>query len=224
MKILDTLKQHKKLTIVVSVILIALFVWDISDPPLFWQVFAIQNKTAIMEYVEEKYPGAKVIGYDFESTELFHTSLGQDSIDFEYNGVEFCVYGMNGKIHGDTYARSKAEKYIDENYLIPFFEQKGVSPQYTQYVPISEGENLAHYEGVYTLLILQKDMPDRFVPGQSDWFYDFYLYWLENCELDRYSITLRYILASNSGYSINFKKDSPYYNTSEEFYAAFRRD
>ncbi len=219
-RVLDYLKQHKKRVILIALLVIAIL--DIADPPMFWQVFAVQNKIAIMNYVDEKYPGAKVIGYDLATTELFHTSLGLDRIYFEYNDVEFTVVANDGEVSGDTYAQHKAEKYIDENYLIPFFEQKGVSPQYTQYAPISEGEDLSHYDGTYRLKIIQDDMSDEFVPGKLDWFYDFYVYWIDNIELPVYSVTLLYDLTNGGYYSLSFHDESPYYSTAEEFYAAFR--
>ncbi len=220
-KYIDYMKNHKIVTIVVA-ILLALCIWDAIDQPMFWQLTAVQNKRAIMNYVDEKYPGAKVIGYDFESTELFHTSLGQDSIEFEYNGVEFSVYGMYGKIHGDTYSRSKAEKYIDEKYIMPYLNQKDISVKYYQYIHGDITNNdLSTYKGSYTLRIVLNEMPEYFRTGEADWLYEFYLYWKEICIIPSYTVSFRYFPDNGGSNILNFTENSDF-NSPEEFYAAFR--
>ncbi len=221
-KCIEYIKQHKLQSGIIAILVasIAFWIWDFLDPPMFWQTEALENKRAIMRYVDRKYPGAKIVSQSYESTK-FWGDLSCDGIVFEYNDIEFTVAARFGKVDGDDYDECKAKKYLDENFLLPFFEEKNVSPYYYQSIP-GDSDDLASYDGVYRLDILQKDLPSNFTPNKSDWFYDFYLYCIENCEIERFEVTLRYVLDNGHSYSLYFKRTSNFYSTPEEFYAAFR--
>ncbi len=53
-------------------------------------------------------------------------------------------------------------------------------------------------------------------------YYDFYLYWIDKCEIQNYNVTLECRLTSGDNYSLLFTNKTEYYSTPEEFYAAFR--
>lgn len=60
---------------------------------------------------------------------------------FELDGVNFNIYAQDGKVTHDTYYEAKAEKYIRENFLDGFMNEKGISPV----ISISFMHNSANY-------------------------------------------------------------------------------
>ncbi len=198
------------------------WIWDFLDPPMFWQTEAIKNKRAIKHYADYYYPDAKIVSQSYESVKYWG-DLSCDSITYEYNDVEFIISARFGKVAGDDYAESKAEKYMKENFLNPFFESHGISsPSYNQtFFGGKPGDNLKEYKGSYSLSVSQTDMPMDFVPKERDWFYDLYLYCIDNCEIESYSGSFSYIMENNHSF-ILYYNDETRYSTPEEFYADFR--
>ncbi len=223
-KILEFIKASKPRAVILAVVL-AFCVWDIVDQPMFWQVWAVENKIAIKKYADHYYPRAKIIGYDFDSTKLFYTSLGHDTVIYRYNDVEFAVFARDGKVHGDSYERKKTEKEFADKYLNPFFEKHNISPKYFQFINsgLSE-EDYAEYEG-YSINIITENLPIDFTPHERDWYYDFYLYWQEACPFPSYEVSLLYQKKKlgTRAYRLEFDEDTVF-SSPQEFYAAFACD
>lgn len=123
--------SKRKITVIsILVIVILLSVWDIFiDPPAWWRFERQKDKRAILEYVEDNYPATirkkggkfplQMPAGPFEHSVMF----------FELDGVNFDVSAWKGKITGDTYYEAKAEKYIRENFIDGFMNERGLSPK-----------------------------------------------------------------------------------------------
>lgn len=109
--------------------LILFEIYDIFiDPPAWWRSDRQRDKKAILEYAENTYPAnIKRKGGSFPlqaPAGPFEPSV----MYFELDGVDFSISAWEGKITGDTYYEAKADKYIRENYIDSFMNERGLTP------------------------------------------------------------------------------------------------
>ena len=230
------MKNKKKIIIISSIIaiIIGLCVWDIADPPLWWQLDAHENKRAMLKYAREYYPGAKITYQNYESNKI--TILGNVSIDtivFEWNDVIFSIHAQDGKVILDNYWNGVARKAINEKFLKPFFEPKNIkvdddiyAPDAGEFLRDNPGSDITQFDdtGTETYIVIRpKKLKGKETPQDLGWMYDFYCYWQENTTLPSYTVTLIYPPVLKGDYFIHFTEYSNF-QSEEEFYAAFVHD
>lgn len=231
----------KKRVIILSIILaiVLLFVWDsFIDPPVWWRFERQQDKRAILEYVENNYPNTiKRKGGKFPLQ--MPAGPFEDSVMFfEYNGVNFSVSAWEGEVKRDTYYEAKAEKYIRENFIDGFMNDRGLSPD----IKISFVSQPSHFgmlrkdvlddvhsfEGSIHVTIKQTYIVGVSTPRDVGWFYDFYQYWMENCNLTNCAVLIYYFpnndyATDEPSYNIEFKRGEKTFSDEDDFYAGFIR-
>ena len=221
----------------VFMIVVILFVWDIFiDPPAWWRFGRQRDKNAIMNYVERTYPdtirrkGGKfplqMPAGGFENSEMY----------FELDGVRFSVSARDGEIDDDTYYKAKAEKYIRENYIDGFVNEKGLSPDIEisfvsppgHYGILGEDElgDIQSFNGSILVYITQDHISGVSAPKEVGWFYDFYWYWTENCDLENCAVYLYYrqnndYSTNDPNYSIWFKNGEKTFGSENDFFYHF---
>ena len=52
-----------------------------------------------------------------------------DTFYLKFDGIEFALITQKGKVLRDTYYEAKAEKYIRENFIDSFMNERGFSPK-----------------------------------------------------------------------------------------------
>ena len=217
---------------IVMTIIVGLCVWDIADPPLWWQFDAHENKRAILKYAEENYPGAKVTYQNYESNKI--TLLGNvsiDSISFEWNDVNFSILAQYGEVIRDNYWNGVAYKAIDETFLKPFFVSQNIKTDYEIHASAAgvflrdnPGSDITQFDGIGTYITIRPEkIKGKETPQDLGWLYDFYCYWEKNTTIPSYVITIIYPPISKGVYIIQFTEYSDFKNE-EEFYAAFEHD
>ncbi|MGN0678275.1 MAG: hypothetical protein ACI4JS_01290, partial [Oscillospiraceae bacterium] len=230
-----------KRVIILSIILaiVLLFVWDsFIDPPVWWRFERQQDKRAILEYVENNYPNTiKRKGGKFPLQ--MPAGPFEDSVMFfEYNGVNFSVSAWGGEVKRDTYYEAKAEKYIRENFIDGFMNDRGLSPD----IKISFVSQPSHFgmlrkdvlddvhsfEGSIHVTIKQTYIVGVSTPRDVGWFYDFYQYWMENCNLTNCAVLIYYFpnndyATDEPSYNIEFKRGEKTFSDEDDFYAGFIR-
>lgn len=213
------IKRHKRTTIIL-IILLALKIWDFADPPLWWQFGAQDNKRAILAYVNEKYPGAKIVRQSYPSTQFNPTNVPQDVITFQYDDVRFVVTARQGEFMYDSFYKSKASQFIENEYLNKFFGV-GSIPQHQMFFEGNPCDDLSQYTGLTGLYldVSKKDGYDK--PEDITWAYDFYIFWKENCIIPKYEIYYTLDLQNDEHYTMAFNQKSNFLNA-EEFYDSFK--
>lgn len=236
-------KLTRKRIIVISIIaLLVLFlilfeIYDIFiDPPAWWRFDRQQDKRAILEYVEKTYPAnIKRKGGSFPlqaPAGPFKASV----MYFELDGVDFSISAWEGKITGDTYYEAKADKYIRENYIDSFMNERGITPN----IKISYISPPNHYgilgkdvlgdiygfEGTILVKITQNHVDGVSTPKEIVWFYDFYKYWMENCDLPNCAVYLYYpqnneYATRGADYHIWFEREKKTFSSESDFYDHF---
>lgn len=235
MKNIFTKKRVIPLLVVVALILFG--VVDIFvDPPAWWRFERQQDKRAILEYVENNYPdtikrkGGKfplqMPAGPFESSVMY----------FELDGIDFSISALGGEITGDTYYEAKTDKYIRENYIDNFMNDKGLTPD----IKISFISPPDHYgilgkdvlgdiydfEGTILVKITQEHINGVSAPNEIVWFYDFYQYWMKNCDFPNCAVYLYYpqnneYATSGADYRIWFECEKKTFSNEDDFYKHF---
>lgn len=211
-----------------AVVLILFGVWDtFIDPPVWWRSERQQDKKAILEYVQNKYPETiKRKGGKFP-LQMPAGPYKNSVMYFELDGINFSVAACHKIIVWDTYYDNKAEKYICENYIDGFMNEKGLSPQINTYYRDGINEEIWDYKGHISIEIYQEYIDGAITPRQAGWFYDFYQYWIEICDLPDCAVTIIYRpteLNSNvPNYYIWFQQEKRTFSDENDFYKGFTR-
>lgn len=220
---------------IIAAVVVGLCIWDIADPPLWWQTRAQHSKKLIMDYANEHYPDAKVVKTRYESGRLFLTKLPEDVVVFEKDGVRFSIVVRDGKLDADGYYYSRAEKIITDIIVGEFMNPLGLEDEVDANVGVSfqHGDvlypfydapmgDLSNYNHLITITINVNDKYSS--PETVDWLYDCYQYWESKCVLREYSVRFQvYNSNPSSGKRVwlaHFNKNSDIKSRSE-FYAEF---
>ncbi|MDE5994175.1 MAG: hypothetical protein K2G60_01540 [Oscillospiraceae bacterium] len=215
--------------IVLSIVAVLIFgvVWDIFiDPPAWWRFERQQDKKAILEYVESNYPDTiKRKGGEFP-LQMPAGPHKNSVMYFELDGINFQISAEYGEIRSDTYYEAKAEKYIRENYIDDFMNQRGLSPQIKIFFFGGINEDIRDFKGHISVKIVQGYVDGASTPKQIDWFYDFYQYWIEYCDLPNCAVTLTYHPPKEFNpdiwsYNMWFQKEKKTFANKGDFYADF---
>ena len=229
---LSVAKQTKKrfftkgriIALSIAAVIVGLCIWDIADPPLWWQSNRQKDKRAILEYAKVQYNGeAKVVSSSFPIINPGLVGPPEDSVmRFKYNDTIFPISAKNGKVINDGYHRARAEDGIEEIMDVGFFQQRNIKANYQYFFPHGAPEgSFEEFDGSVEIIITFKEKNPLENPQDVTWLYDFYLYWTEVSPLNNYSITLSYYTSKNSYYAIKFTEDSVFKDSSE-FYSEFR--
>lgn len=216
--------KRKIILLSILLVIVGLCVWDIADPPLWWQFQAQKNKRAAIEYVNEHYPGAKLVQQHYKSTSIDPWVFRIDRFYFELNGINFGIFVEKGSVSTDFYWRAFTKQQIYISYLKPFFEMRNVTAEFDftssdleSFFRNSPKTDISQFQGGISLLIRPNTDDVHTTPESFGWLYDFYCYCRENIT-NRYYVN---ITCKNS--SINFNNETVY-NNEKEFYAAFSTD
>ncbi len=212
------IKCHKR-TIIILLILLALKIWDFADPPLWWQFGAQDNKRAILAYVNEKYPGAKIVRQSYPSTQFNPTNVPQDIISFQYDNVQFVVTARQGELMYDSFYKSKASQFIENEYLKNFFNM-GSIPQHHISFEGNPCEDLSQYTGDARLYLIVSKEDGYNKPEDIVWAYDFFVFWKENCIIPKYYIFYTLNIHNGERYTMTCSQDSDFLNA-KDFFDAF---
>ncbi len=236
-------KLTRKRIIVISIVaLLVLFltffeIYDIFiDPPAWWRSDRQRDKRAILEYVENTYPAnIKRKGGSFPlqaPAGPFKASV----MYFELDGIDFSISAWEGKITGDTYYESKAEKYIRENFIDSFMIERRLFPTIVTsfvYPPnlyglprVNELEDLWSFHGSIHITIRQDHIDGVSTPREVGWFYDFYQYWMNNCDLPNCAVYMHYrrnndYSTNENDYVVEFKRGKKTFSNESDFYDHF---
>lgn len=229
----------KLIIVLLAILVIAAFflVWDIYiDPPAFWRTKRQADKTAILNYVEKTYPNTiKSNGGKFP-LQLPAGSFESSVMYFELDGINFSISAQDGKVNDDTYYEAKAEKCIRETFIDGFMNERELSPKIKisfVHNPDNYGlirdyslDNIHSFNGTIWVTITQDHIDGVYAPKDVGWFYDFYQYWMENCDLTNCVVYLHY--RQNNEYSTNekdyvvwFKRGKKTFSTENDFYMGF---
>lgn len=228
--------KKRVISLLVVVALILFGVVDIFiDPPAWWRFERQQDKKAILSYAEENYPDAKRLGGQFP-LQMPAGPFESSVMYFELDGIDFSISALDGEITGDTYYEAKTDKYIRENYIDNFMNDKGLTPD----IKISFVSPLGHFgmlrkdmlddvhsfEGSIHVTIKQTHIVGVSTPREVGWFYDFYQYWMENCDLTNCAVLIYYFpnndYATNEpSYNIEFKRGEKTFSDEDDFYKHF---
>lgn len=228
-------KSEKKLLIIllsVASIIIGFTIWDIFiDPPAWWRFDRLEDKKAILSYVEENYPKTiKRTGSKFPFQKPAG-SFEHSVISFELDGVNFNVSAWKGKITDDTYYEAKAEKFIRENFIDGFIDERGLSPEIKisfvippeHYGLLQEYilDDLYSFTGSVNIFITQAYIDGVSTPKDVGWFYDFYQYWVKNCDLPKCVVYMYYSKPNSPTNCISFTSGKRRFFNEDEFYNSF---
>lgn len=192
-----------------------------------WQYQARHNKKAILSYVRDNYPNARIVEEYYPSMKFNPTNKPYDSIVFELNGVQFAVRGRDGKVNeanDDLYGAAVIQKEVREGYLNNFFSQRALEYEadidFLDYYP-RKTDNLSTFQGNIFLEFRLDHEADKPTSRDLGWLYDFYCYWRNVCPTEDFTLRFYYRISRNSGYELYCYANSQFSNE-DEFYAAFR--
>lgn len=236
---MKTNKEKKALLItLLSVAAFVLFnVYDIFiDPPAWWRFDRQRDKRAILEYVEKNYPtNIKRKGGSFP-LQAPAGPFKESILSFELDGVDFSISAWEGKITGDTFYEAKAEKYIHENFVDKFMNERKISPEIKisfVFPPSYYGAirkdilgDIYAFTGSIHVTITQPHIDEASAPKEVGWFYDFYQYWIENCDLPNCAVFLHYrrnndYATIENDYVVEFKRGEKTFSSESDFYDHF---
>lgn len=215
--------KRKIILLSILLVIVGLCVWDIADPPLWWQFNRQKDKRAILEYAKVQYNGeAKVVSSSFPIINPGLVGPPEDSVmRFKYNNTIFPISAKNGKVINDGYHRARAEDGIEKIMDVGFFQQRNIKADYQYFFPHGAPKgSFEEFDDSVEIIITFKGKNPLEKPQDVTWLYDFYLYWTEVSPLNNYSITLSYYTSENSYYDIKFTEDSVF-KDSGDFYAGF---
>lgn len=202
------------------------------NPPGWWRFDRLEDKKAILSYVEENYPETtRRTGSKFP----FQKPAGPFEYSvmfFELDGVNFNVSAWKGEITGDTYYEAKAEKYIRENFIDGFMAERGLSPEIKISFVMPQDhygllqkyilDDLYSFTGSVNIFITQAYIDGVSTPKDVGWFYDFYQYWVKNCDLPKCVVYMYYPKPNSPTYRISFTSGEKRFSNEDEFYNSFR--
>ncbi len=81
--------------------------------------------------------------------------------------------------------------------------------------------DLEDFDGSVVIVINFDEYDPQGKPHNIEWFYDFYLYWINSSEIKDFGIQINYYISDNQYYQLNFNETSQF-NSSDEFYAEFQ--
>ncbi len=224
----DTLQRffsRKRRIIILAGLLaiVGLFIWDISDPPLWWQFERRLDKQAILQYAKNQYNGkAKVTGSKFPMINPGLVGSPEESVMyFEYDGANFAISARNGRLIFDGYYVAKAESTIKKIIDDGFFQPRNIDVKYRCSFSKELLVDLEDFDGSVVIVINFDEYDPQGKPHNIEWFYDFYLYWINSSEIKDFGIQINYYISDNQYYQLNFNETSQF-NSSDEFYAEFQ--
>ena len=212
----------KKTIIILSVVLaLALFeAWDIViDPPAFWRTERIQDKRAILAYVNEKYPDAVQTKRGEFPLQMPAGTFKNSVMYFKFDDIEFAVSAKNGQIVIDGYSGARAIAQFDKIIQDGFLKPRGITA-YTSYQFVDNYYEIYPYTG--GLLVDLTIFDQGSTPREVGWLYDFYKYWKdEGGFLRLYAVKIDIIVDKQRKCHINFLNDDDF-SGEEKFYSAFK--
>ncbi len=230
--------KRKIIALSIVAVIVLLSVWDIFiDPPAWWRFDRQKDKKAILSYVEENYPSAKRLGGKFP-LQMPAGPFEPSIMYFELDGINFSISALDKEITDDTYYKAKAEKYIRENFIDGFMNDRRLTPDIRiSFIspPDHFGmlgkdvlDNVYNFEGSIHVTIKQAHIDGVSTPKDVGWFYDFYQYWIENCDLTNCAVLIYYFpnndYATNEpSYNIEFKRGEKTFSGENDFYNHFTR-
>lgn len=201
-----------------------------------WQWSAKENKKAALEYIAEHFPTAEIIDVDYKSMILNYMAISIDTFYLELDGIEFSIFTQSGKVQRDTYYEAKAEKYIRENFIDDFMSERNLSPNIEvsfvsppgHYGTLGEDVlgDIHRFKGSVTVMIKQDNIDGVSTPKELGWFYDFYKYWMDKCDIPRCTVYIYYrqnneFSTNASSYRIWFEKGEKTFSSEYDFYKHF---
>lgn len=210
-------------TILVSLlIIVGLCIWDIFDPPLWWQFGRHSDKQAILQYVKSQYNGnVKITGSKFPIFNPGLTGPPEESVMyFKYNGTDFAITARNGKVIFDSYYVAKAEAVIKEVIDVGFFQSRNIAVKYRCSFSEEPLVDLEDFDGRVRVEINFDEYDSQCEPQTIKWFYDFYCYWTNSRKIKHYGIQINYFISETRYYQLNFNENSQF-NSSDDFYDEF---
>lgn len=201
----------------IAVVIVGLCIWDITDPPVWWRFERQQDKKAIWEYVEVKYPDAKCTGSKFpfqKIAQIYPSSI----MYFELNGINFHIAAEHGRVVEDMYPYERACAHFDKIIQEGFLKPMGIEA-YTYYHFIDDYD-VYPYTGSLVVCLTIRDQGST--PKEVGWLYDFYKYWKnEGSFLAGYRVEIRISLNDEITCHINYDNASEFANE-DEFYSSFK--
>lgn len=207
----------------VLAVLTGLCIWDISDPPLWWQFGRRSDKQAILQYAKTQYNGkAKVTGSKFPIINPGLVGPPEASIMFfKYDGTDFAISAQNGKLIFDGYYVAKAQAAIEEIVDVGFFQPRNIAVEYICSFSKEPLVALEVFDGSVRIIIYFDEYDPQGKPQNIEWFYDFYLYWINSSKIKDFSIQINYFISDNRYYRLYFDEASQF-NSKDDFYAEFQ--
>lgn len=184
-----------------------------------WQWEARKNKRAILEYVHQNYPNAKIIHahYDYGFNPWNKTS---DYIAFEWDDVEFGVSAEDGRIAVDGYPGARAIHQFNKIIQDGFMKPRGIETAYTNYSFLDNYKKAYPYTGGLVVRITVFDQGTT--PQEVGWLYDFYKYWRNEGDfLTEYWVEIDIVKNDDVIYH-SYYSDKEEYSSESEFYSAFK--
>lgn len=229
--------MRKKMLIIIGVAAAVVGVGIVLNANMLfpWQLNAKRNRKAALEYIAEHFPTAEITDVDYKSMKFNPTAIGMDTFYLELDGICFSLITQSGKVICDTYYEAKAEKYIRENFIDDFMNERELSPniEITFTAPRGHrgtlGEDVLgdvyRFEGSVTIMIKQDSIDGFSAPKDIGWFYDFYQYWIEKCDIPRCIVYMYYLKADSPTYHptywIEFVREKKIFSNEDEFYNSF---
>lgn len=190
-----------------------------------WQGQARENKRAMLEYVHDNYPGARIVSQNYESTKFNPWSASIDSITLKWNGVEFSLLAEDGSLIRDNYWHGVGKKLVYEKCLNPFFYNRKIDYRYEltafgleKFLMENSNNDILKFNGEFTIIIYPKYKLGKPHPKDLGWAYDFYRYWKDNVNLSRYTVRIIY---PEETYILEFT-DKSAFSSEDEFYSAVK--
>lgn len=214
--------KKKVLSVIVILCILVpngLMIWDIADPPLFWQKEAQQNQNVILEYAKEHHPNAIIVEEKYESNKLNWSANPFDYIVFEQEGVQFSILANDGRLLHDNYLTSKSYHYFETEVIESFLASRNITAKKT-YSRTEENTLAYHLDKTDTFFVMWQYEDGKEHPANIDWFYDLYVFWQENDNLKDIIIRLSYRINDRYCYTVEFDRDI-IYSSKDDFYAAF---
>lgn len=228
--------KHNWLRVLLIIIIIVAGAFVLNANMLFpWQWNAKRNKRAVLEYITQHFPSAEIVDVDYKSTVLSWMSVPMDTFYLKFDGIEFTLITQKGKVLRDTYHEAKAEKYIRENFIDSFMNERGLSPKvkisfiynsddYGK-IRVDSLDDIYGFGGSIDVKITQDNIDGIYSPKNVGWFFDFYQYWTENCDLTNCSVYMYYHCnnceTNKSVYRICFESGEMTYSDEKDFYNHF---
>ena len=177
--------KHNWLRVLLIIIIIVAGAFVLNANMLFpWQWNAKRNKRAVLEYITQHFPSAEIVDVDYKSTVLSWMSVPMDTFYLKFDGIEFTLITQKGKVLRDTYYEAKAEKYIRENFIDSFMNERGLSPKvkisfiynsddYGK-IRVDSLDDIYGFGGSIDVKITQDNIDGIYSPKNVGWFFYFY--------------------------------------------------